>query len=95
MDHGFLEDGGIVRVIDIRSGVELDGIALSKVLVEKGFEVKLTLLDLRSSALEKARKHGLRELGFKQSTLLTKVTQPLELEKQDIALIVGFYNSTP
>jgi len=34
MDHGFLEDGGIVRVIDIRSGVELDGIALSKVLGE-------------------------------------------------------------
>jgi hypothetical protein len=34
MDHGFLEDGGIVRVIDIRSGVELDGIALYKVLGE-------------------------------------------------------------
>ena len=95
MDHGFPVDGGIVSVIDIRSGVELDGIALSKVLVEKGLDVKLTLVDLRSSALEKAIKHGLWELGFKQSTLLTKVTQLLELEKQDIALIVGFYNSTP
>lgn len=59
MDHGFLEGGGIVRVIDIRSGVELDAIALSKVLVEKGLDVKLTLIDLRSSALEKAIKHGL------------------------------------
>jgi hypothetical protein len=59
VDHGFLEGGGIVRVIDIRSGVELDAIALSKVLVEKGLDVKLTLIDLRSSALEKAIKHGL------------------------------------
>jgi len=81
----FLKDRRIVRVIDICSGTGLAGIGLSKVLVEKGFEVKLTLVDLRSSALEKARKHGLRELGFEPSTLLTDVTQPLELEKQDIA----------
>ncbi len=89
----FLKDRRIVRVIDVCSGTGLAGIALSKVLVEKGFEVKLTLLDLRSSALEKARKHGLRELGLEPSTLLADVTQPLELEKQDIALVWG--STTP
>jgi len=85
----FLKDRRIVRVIDVCSGTGLAGIALSKVLVEKGFEVKLTLVDLRSSALEKARKHGLRELGLEPSTLLADVTRPFELEKQDIALMWG------
>jgi SAM-dependent methyltransferase len=81
----------MVRVIDVCSGTGLAGIALSRILRGGGFEVKLTLVDLRLSSLEKGRKFAMQELGVEPGIVVVDVTQPLSLpEVHDIALLWGF-----
>jgi len=83
-----------VKIIDVCSGTGIGGIALSRVLRDRGVEVALTLVDLRLSALEKGRKFAVRELGFEPLVVTADVTQPLDLqEKHDVALMWG--NTTP
>ena len=85
-----LKDRKVVRVIDVCSGVGLAGIAFSKILRDRGFEVNLTLVDLRSRALEKARRFALKELGFEPKTTVLDITNPLNIfERYDVALLWG------
>jgi len=87
-----LRDRKVVRVIDVCSGVGLAGVAFSKVLRDREFEVNLTLVDLRSGALEKARRFALKELGFEPKTTVLDVTNPLNVfEKYDVALLWGCF----
>jgi methylase of polypeptide subunit release factors len=69
-----------IKIIDVCSGTGIGGIALSRVLRDRGVEVALTLVDLRLSALEKGRKFAVRELGFEPLIVTADVTQPLDLE---------------
>uniref|UniRef100_A0A7C5YXU3 Class I SAM-dependent methyltransferase n=1 Tax=Ignisphaera aggregans TaxID=334771 RepID=A0A7C5YXU3_9CREN len=85
-----LKDRKVIRVIDVCSGMGLAGIAFSKVLRDRGFEVNLTLIDLRLRALEKARGFALKELGFEPKTIVLDITNPLNVfEKYDVALMWG------
>jgi len=67
--QNILKTRRLVKIIDICSGTGFAGTALSKILRDKGFEIKLTLVDLRFKALEKAKKFG---TGF-AGTALSKI----------------------
>lgn len=86
-----LKDRKVVKVIDVCSGMGLAGIAFSKIAGDRGSKVNLTLVDLRPSALEKARGFALKQLGFVPNTIVLDVTKPLNIsDKYDVALLWGF-----
>ena len=83
-----------VRVLDVCGGTGVGGLALAKALKELGVEVALTVNDLRSSALEKARRYGKELLGLEVETLLANALVLHEVGvRADMALLYGF--STP
>jgi hypothetical protein len=79
-----------ILILDLCGGVGVGGISLAKVLVERGFDARVIINDLRSSALEKARVYGREMLGFDVEVVLANA---LEIDKYvsraDIALIYG------
>ncbi len=84
----------IIRILDVCGGVGIAGIALAKVLVDRGFSVDLTVHDVRSSALEKAKSLAKRVLGI-DITLLKE--NALELYRHsistDVAVLYGLTTS--
>lgn len=79
-----------LKVVDLCSGTGIGGIALTKVLMNLGIRVSLTLVDLRRNALNKAIEFCSRELGFKPEILVHDVLEELELGTMfDISLIWG------
>ena len=95
LSHGWFRFTGgrrELKLVDLCSGTGIGGIALAKVLVESGFSVSLTLIDLRRDALSKAVEFGLRELGFKPEVLVSDVVElnTAGLERVfDVALMWG------
>ena len=83
-----------VKILDICGGTGLGGIALSKVLVDAGYNVKLYINDIRRDALKIAALQAEKILGFKPDLILEDATL---LYKRNItanlALLYGF--STP
>lgn len=80
-----------VSVIDVCGGTGIGGIALTKILMDKGKNVRLTILDIRESALKKALEFGLKELGFKVEMIVMDVREVNKIgEKYDVALMYGF-----
>jgi len=79
-----------VRVLDICGGIGVAGIALSRLLLERGYSVKLYVNDLRRSALEKARTLSRKLLGL-EPILLDVDAKTLYKKgvKADIALLWG------
>jgi len=53
--HQVLEGKDSIRIVDVCSGIGVAGYALSKILLEKGCKVKLTLVDVRKDVLLKAK----------------------------------------
>ncbi len=85
---------GKVRLVDICGGTGIGGVALSKVLLEAGAEVELTVVDLRVEALEKAKLLSAEELGVEAITDLMDVRELHSLHRKfDLALLYGY--STP
>ncbi len=83
-----------IRIIDLCGGTGLAGIALAKKIVGLGKKVDVTIVDLRSSALEKAREFSVRELGYSVETIEMNVLDIHRLDrKYDIALLWG--HTTP
>lgn len=81
-----------LRVVDLCSGAGIGGVALSRVLMDAGARVRLTLVDIRRGALEKAVEFGARELGFEPEAVVRDVLEIGEpgLEGAfDVALIWG------
>ncbi len=97
IDHEFVKsivDRGFVRVIDICGGGGIGGIALAKVLAEKGVRVELTVNDLRESALSIAVRNAEEVLGFKPRIVKANALELYRYGvKADIALLHGL--STP
>jgi len=80
----------VIEVLDVCGGTGVGGLALVKVLKELGVKTSLTVNDLRSSALEKAKVYGKELLGIEVRTLLGNALELHELGvKADIALIYG------
>ncbi|MGC9149238.1 MAG: hypothetical protein ACP5GI_07365 [Sulfolobales archaeon] len=86
----FLLNKRSILILDLCGGVGVGGISLAKVLVERGFDVRVIINDLRSSALEKAKIYGREILGFDIEIVLANA---LDIDKYvsraDIALIYG------
>ena len=91
---GALSARGRAEVLELCGGAGFGGVALAKLLTEKGVDVKLTITDLRPDALERAGKWAAEELGRDIETLVLDARQAHKLEREfDIALLYGL--STP
>ncbi|BES82190.1 class I SAM-dependent methyltransferase [Pyrodictium abyssi] len=79
-----------VRVVDVCSGVGIAGYAFSKVLIEKGYRVELTLVDVRQDVLLKAREWISGELAVKPTIHIVdaKVLHKVN-DEYDLALMWG------
>jgi len=89
-----LENKDKVSVLDVCGGTGVGGLAFSKVLQDKGVDVKLIVNDLRESALEKAKAFGKEILGKDVDVLLCDAAEiHRHGVKADIALLYGL--STP
>jgi SAM-dependent methyltransferase len=83
-----------VKILDVCSGTGIGGVAFAKVLKTRGVDFELTMIDLRLSALEKAKKFSMRELSVEPEIIVADVTEPINLsEKFDSALLWG--STTP
>ncbi|RLG87973.1 MAG: hypothetical protein DRO18_02335 [Thermoprotei archaeon] len=80
-----------ISIVDVCGGTGIGGIALSKVLTEDlGLEVKLTIIDLRRDALEKAKRFAKQVLGEEVRILVCDVRKGMGLSREfDIALLWG------
>jgi len=89
-----LRDKHEINLIDVCSGTGVGGIAFSKVLLDEGYKVNLTLNDIRSSALYKGKRYAKKFLNIdvklvdEDSRRLYKLSN-----KYNIVLIYGL--STP
>ena len=94
-EHEWISDvtgRGTVRVLDLCGGTGIGGVALAKALSEAGAKaVELTVADLRSDALEAAKRFSLEELGKEASTELVDAREVHTLGREfDVALIYGY-----
>ncbi len=91
---GALSARGRAEVLELCGGAGFGGVALAKLLTEKGVDVKLTITDLRPDVLERARTFGAEELGKVPETQVLDARKVHELGKNlDIVLLYGL--STP
>ena len=83
-----------LQVLELCGGAGFGGVALAKLLIEKGVDVKLTITDLRPDVLERAQVLGARELGREPETLVLNAREAHRLRRKfDVALLYGL--STP
>ena len=80
-----------LRIADVCAGTGLGGIALAKLLAVRGLRCRLTLVDLRSSALDKAKQFAAQEIpGVEVETLKHDVARLHELNRCfDLVLMFG------
>jgi len=91
LSHEFTSDvlkgKDIIRVIDICSGIGVASFVLSKLLIEEGYEVKVTLVYVRKEILMKGKEWFKRELNLEPSIHVIDARRVHDLkEKYDIAL---------
>ncbi len=83
-----------VKVLEVCGGTGIRGIALSKVLTNRGIAVDLLITDLRGKALEAARKFSYEETGREAGTVLIDAREIHRIgEKFNRVLMYGL--STP
>jgi len=98
VNHRWLRDllskKSVIRVLEICGGTGIGGVALAKILMDKGINVYLLITDLRKAALNIAEKWSLEVLGKGVDTLLIDAREVHKLDsKFDILLLYGL--STP
>ncbi len=64
---------GRVRVLDVMGGTGVGGVSLALALGKRGVEAEVTVLDVRESALAKAREYSREVLGAEVSTVRARV----------------------
>ena len=85
-----LKDRGYIRIVDVYSGIGVAGYALSKILLEHEYKVKLTLIDIRKDILLRAREWIKKELNIKPIIhVIDAKTMHTISEEYDIALMWG------
>jgi len=83
-----------IKIIEICGGAGFGGVALTKLLLENGLDVKLLVTDLRKETLETALKWGNTVIGNRIDVSLVDAGDVWKLkERFDIALMYGI--STP
>ena len=80
-----------VRILEICAGAGIGGVALAKVLMERGVDVELLLTDIRENDLELGSRWGSEVLGRKVDYVKMDSRRVHELGRRfDIALMYGF-----
>lgn len=97
LEHEWLKEllpRGELSLLDICGGTGVGGVALAKALAERGVKVRITVCDLRESALKIAERFSATELGSPAETVKADARELHALgEKFDVALLYGL--STP
>ena len=92
--HPWLQGKKALKVLEVCGGAGFGGVALAKVLGQRGIAVDLTITDLRAEALERARRWGTGILGRGVKTAVLDAREVHKLkEKYDLVLMYGL--STP
>ncbi len=87
---GMLKSRDLVRVVDVCSGTGIGAYLFAKLLLEKGYRVRLTLVDIRSAALLKGSRWIARELGVEPETIVMDAAKLHTLGKRfDLAVMWG------
>ena len=86
-----IESKSKLRIVDLCGGTGIGGVALSKVVVDNlKLDVELTVVDLRKSALDTARRFAKDTLGYEIRTLIHDVREEFSIETYyDVALLWG------
>jgi len=81
-----------INIIDVCGGTGIGGVALGKVLKDDlGLDIALTIIDVRESALSKAKEFTKRVLSIEAKTIMHDVRKELNLRNSfDIALLWGY-----
>jgi uncharacterized UPF0146 family protein len=97
LEHEWLKEllpRGELSLLDICGGTGVGGVALAKALAEQGVKVRMTVCDLRESALRVAERFSAAELGSPARTIKADARELHALgEEFDAALLYGL--STP
>jgi len=79
-----------IHILEICSGMGIEGVALARVLNKKGIDVKLTLTDLRENALKVAKEWGRKEVKREVHTVKVEARKIHTLKvKADVILMHG------
>lgn len=78
-----------IKILELCAGVGYGGIAISKMLLNKGKDIELMVTDVRDKILVKAKKFGEQELSMNISTSIIDVKDPQIESTYDIILIYG------
>ena len=81
-----------INIIDVCGGTGIGGVALGKVLRDDlGLNIKLTIIDMRESALSKAKEFTKKVLGIEAEIIIHDVRKKLNLGGSfDVALLWGY-----
>ncbi len=94
VNHSFFNFSNNINIIDLAAGTGIGGIALSKVLKEKGFNIKLYLTDLRENSLLIGKKFSESE-EIPSEIIKSDIKNVHKLGlKADIALMYGNAHAT-
>ncbi len=90
-----ITSGGQVGILDLMGGVGVGGVSLSLALKETGLNPDLTILDVRITALEKAKEYSRKYLGKEATTIRARAEDVATSAScpYDVILIYGL--STP
>ncbi|RLE66576.1 MAG: hypothetical protein DRJ38_01395 [Thermoprotei archaeon] len=77
-----------VSILDLGAGRGIGGVALAKVLANKGLEVELTMVDLRESAVRDSLKFA-KEKGVKAKAYKMDAVEAYRLGRFDLVLMYG------
>ena len=88
--ESFLKVRRSIRVVDLCGGTGIGGVALCKVLMDGGYSITLTIIDVRESVKEVALRFSREELGREANFIVGDIRELDHLEgKADIVLIYG------
>ena len=94
MEHNWLQEllrKEKIRILEICAGTGIGGVALAKVLMERGVDVELLLTDIREEDLKLGSKWGSDVLGRKIDYAKIDSRKVYELGRRfDIALMYGY-----
>jgi len=85
----------VIKILDVCGGTGIGGIALTKILLDKGFKVDLFIADLREDALETAQKWGREVLGIEIKTTVIDVRDIYNIGEKDFNIVLLYGLSTP
>lgn len=83
-----------VRILEICAGTGIGGVALSRVLLDAGVNVKLMFTDIRNESLKVAEEWGKEELGIEVKVRKIDATK-IHLLEESFDLVLMYGHSAP